>query len=102
MNFDKYCCEHEYIYKILVGDFMPYYDFYCVNCDETSEHNIPIAQREKKIECESCSQPLQREISSPAIGYDNFALTGKKPDEGFRDRLREIKKNVPGAHVNTF
>lgn len=36
--------------------------------------------------------------ASPAIGYND----AKKPDDGFRDILREIKKANPRGDVNTF
>ncbi len=36
--------------------------------------------------------------SAPSISYNDM----KKPDDGFRDRLREIKKHHRGNTINTF
>lgn len=40
--------------------------------------------------------------SSPTIGIDPTRLGLKKPDDGFRDRLKDIKKSHRGAKINTF
>lgn len=79
---------------------MPYYDFYCEQCDKELEINLPIAKRNDIIKCEQCQNTLTKKVSLITIGYDNFALTGKKPDEGFRDKLREMKRNIPGNTIN--
>lgn len=39
--------------------------------------------------------------SSPAIG-DPYRLGLKKPDDGFRDRLKDIKKSHRRSKINTF
>lgn len=37
---------------------------------------------------------------APAIGYrTNIKM---KPDDGFRDRLKQIKKNNRGSNINTW
>lgn len=38
---------------------------------------------------------------SPPI-LDSVRLGVKKPDEGFRDILRQVKRKNPGSTVNTF
>jgi hypothetical protein len=38
---------------------------------------------------------------SPAIG-DAHRLGLKKPDDGFRDRLKDIKKSHRGSKINTW
>lgn len=83
---------------------MPFYDYHCETCGQDFEINMSISKRNEPIneECSRSDCSLKLQISTPSIGYDNFSITGKKPDEGFRDKLREIKRNVPGAHVNTF
>ena len=35
---------------------------------------------------------------APLISYNDI----KKPDNGFRDRLKEIKKSHHGSNINTF
>lgn len=53
------------------------------------------------------SNPEMQQVihSAPALG-DSIRMGLKKPDDGFRDRLREIKKAHSGgftkANINTF
>mgnify|MGYP001174702446 CR=1 FL=1 len=74
---------------------MPYYDFACSKCSTEEEYNVKIADRDCPIDCPVCDGIMKRMLSLPAVGYDSFALTGKQPSDGFKDRLREIGKNVP-------
>ena len=74
---------------------MPFYDYACEKCSTEEEYNVKIADRDCPIDCPVCDGKMERMISSPKICYDSFTLTGRKPDEGFKDRLREIKKSVP-------
>jgi hypothetical protein len=39
--------------------------------------------------------------SAPKV-VDPTKLMGKKPDDGFRDRLKDIKKSHRGSKINTF
>lgn len=39
---------------------------------------------------------------TPTIGIDTTRLGLKKPDDGFRDRLKDIKKSHFGSKINTF
>ena len=71
---------------------MPYYDYLCERCGEQFEYNVPYQDRDQSRECPECGGELDRMISSPKICYDSFTVSGRKPDEGFKDRLREIKK----------
>ena len=74
---------------------MPYYDYQCTKCSAEEEFNVKIVDRDCPIDCSVCDGKMERMISLPAVGYDSFALTGNKPTDGFRDRLREIKKTHP-------
>ena len=74
---------------------MPYYDYKCEKCSREEEFNVKIADRDCPIDCPVCDGIMKRMLSLPAIGYDSFALAGSKPTDGFRDRLREIKKTHP-------
>ena len=74
---------------------MPYYDYKCEKCSNEGEFNVKIADRDCPIDCPICDGIMKRMLSLPAIGYDSFALSGNKPTDGFRDRLREIKKTHP-------
>ena len=74
---------------------MPYYDYQCNKCSTEEEHNVKIADRNNLIDCPQCDGKMERMISLPKICYDSFTVSGRKPDEGFKDRLREIKKTHP-------
>ena len=74
---------------------MPYYDYKCEKCSNEEEFNVKIADRDCPIDCPVCDGIMKRMLSLPAVGYDSFALSGNKPSDGFRDRLREIKKTHP-------
>ena len=49
---------------------MPYYDFYCEQCDKELEINLPIAKRNDIIKCEQCQNTLTKKVSLITIGYD--------------------------------
>lgn len=44
---------------------------------------------------------LEWMCGSPGI-VDSFRVGLRKPEDGFRDRLREIKKSHPKGNINTF
>lgn len=81
---------------------MPYYSYKCTTCEKEFEIHTTIANRHtpENEDCDRSDCNLVLTVTSPRIGYDNFALTGKKPSEGFKDRLREIKKHHPKANFN--
>lgn len=83
---------------------MPNYDYHCETCGKDFEINMPIAKRNEPIneECSRSDCSLKLSPSLPKIGYDSFNLSGRKPDNGFRDKLREIKRNHPGTNINTY
>lgn len=86
---------------------MPYYDYYCETCGFEFERSVPIAERlspteESPVsECPETEQKcsIKMKFATPFVG-DPWHFTGKKPDEGFKDRLREIKKHHRGSTIN--
>jgi hypothetical protein len=74
---------------------MPQYTFRNVQTDEVSTVMMTIGEREEFLK----TNPNMQQVihSAPALG-DSFRLGIRKPDEAFRDRLREIKK----AHSKGF
>ena len=81
---------------------MPYYDYYCSSCKHEFETNMKISERHVPTQepCPECSErDVKLQLATPAIG-DPWHFTGKKPDEGFRDRLREIKKHHRGNTID--
>jgi putative FmdB family regulatory protein len=80
---------------------MPRYVYGCKACDQEFEADYLIDDRNvpTKTPCEHCGGEIYLTISSTSIG-DPIKLGIRKPDETFRDRLREIKKNHPGSKMN--
>lgn len=74
---------------------MPLYAFINTETDEVTEELMPYSKVEEYLEQ---NPNLRKKITSTSIGYND----AKKPDEGFRDILRDIKKNSPRNTINTF
>lgn len=76
---------------------MPTYNF--INTETGEEIQIFMWIREYEQYKKDNPHLKQFLTGAPAIGYND----AKKPDEGFRDILRDIKKGSgAGADVNTF
>ena len=77
---------------------MPLYDYACKDCDETFEKTVKIAQMNDKQECPNCgSMDTEKFIGgAPALG-DPIRLGIRKPDDGFKDVLRNIADRTPGG-----
>ena len=81
---------------------MPYYDYYCSSCKHEFETNMKISERHVPTQepCPECSErDVELQLVAPTIG-DPWRFAGKRPDEGFRDRLREIKKHHRGNTID--
>ena len=81
---------------------MPYYDYYCSSCKYEFEINMKISERNVPTQepCpESSERDVELQLATPTIG-DPWRFAGKRPDEGFRDRLREIKKHHRGNSID--
>lgn len=82
---------------------MPTYTFLNTDSGETFTTIMSIAEREEYLKANPHIQ--QQLISAPALG-DSIRLGLKKPDNGFRDRLKEIKKQhskgITRSTINTF
>jgi putative FmdB family regulatory protein len=79
---------------------MPLYDYACKECDETFEKTVKIAQMSEKQECPFCgSMNTEKFIGgAPALG-DPVRLGIRKPDELWKDTLREIAKKNPQSTI---
>ena len=73
---------------------MPYYDYICEKCGEDFEESLPIARRDeptkKSRPISDCGGEIKMMVARPFVG-DPWHHAGKKVDDGFKDRLREIK-----------
>ncbi len=82
---------------------MPTYTFLNTNTGEQLTEIMSIAEREEYLASNPHIQ--QQIVSAPSLG-DSIRLGLKKPDNGFRDRLKEIKKahskGLTKSTVNTF
>ena len=82
---------------------MPYYDYKCDKCGHEFEESLKIADRDAPTEqpCRfpTCGGEVKMVYANPHIG-DPWHHSGKKVDEGFKDRLREIKKTHHGSTIN--
>ena len=82
---------------------MPYYDYKCEKCGHEFEENLKIAERDTPTEqpCwfPTCGGEVRMVYAKPHIG-DPWHHSGKKVDEGFKDRLREIKSSHRGSTIN--
>tara|TARA_B100000686_G_C16801466_1_gene986363 strand:+ start:5304 stop:5552 length:249 start_codon:yes stop_codon:yes gene_type:complete len=79
---------------------MPTYDYACDSCGNIFEKQLPISQRKvPEGRCIECNNGDVRQIIGvPLFAYDNVHT--RKVDDGFRDRLKEIKRSHPGASMN--
>ena len=81
---------------------MPYYDYQCTSCKHEFETCMKISERHIPTQepCPECSEKdVKQQLATPVVG-DPWRFAGKRPDEGFRDRLREIKKHHPGNTID--
>lgn len=80
---------------------MPNYSFRNVLDGSEFTLDMSMSEREKYLE-KNKDIIIQIITKAPGLG-DPVVLGYKKPDQGFRDVLREIKKAHPrGGGVNTF
>jgi hypothetical protein len=81
----------------------PSYSFKNLNTGEEWTDIMSMSAREQFLNENPHIQ--QQIVAAPALG-DSIRLGLKKPDNGFRDRLREIKKahsrGITRSTVNTF
>jgi len=82
---------------------LPSYTFKNLNTGEEWTDIMSISEREEFL---SKNPQVQQQLTSaPALG-DSILLGLRKPDNGFRDRLKEIKKahsrGLTRSTVNTF
>jgi hypothetical protein len=82
---------------------MPIYTFKNLNTGDEFTTVMSMTEREEYLKANPDIQ--QQLIAAPAIG-DSIRMGLVKPDNGFRDRLREIKKahskGFSRSTINTF
>ena len=79
---------------------MPTYQYECKGCGSSWEETHKIAEREKplKVPCRVCFDEIRLIPQIPAMVSMQGSWRSHTSD-GWKDRLREIKKNNPGSTV---
>ena len=89
---------------------MPYYDYECKKCGLEFEEFHKIDEREEPCKlvphpkCDVYIAPhhgtaeceVKLKVCFPGLA-DPIRLGLRKPDDGFKDMMKRMKKNVPGA-----
>lgn len=78
---------------------MPTYTFVDNNTGKHFEDSMSIAEKEEYLQ--SNPHISQTILHAPALG-DPTRLGLKKPEQGFRDLLKDIKKNNRKSKINTW
>lgn len=73
---------------------MPTYSFQNKVTGETFDKFMTISAREQYLKNNPDIQPV---LTAPGISYDSQGLSGAKPDEGFRDLLRNMQNKAIGG-----
>ena len=78
---------------------MPAYDYKCNNCENIFEQYRTIAKRNEPSECPECgSTEVEMSFGSSSVKIgDPVHLGVKKIDDGFKQLLKNIKKNHPNG-----
>jgi hypothetical protein len=77
---------------------MPKYTFENTQTGEIYEDFMTISSMEELLE----NNPHIRQVPAAPQIVSGVASARSKPDSGFRDLLKTIKKNNPKSTVNTF
>ena len=80
---------------------MPTYQYECKGCGSSWEETHKIAEREKplKVPCRVCFDEIRLIPQIPAMVSMQGSWRSHTSD-GWKDRLREIKKNNPGSTID--
>ena len=80
---------------------MPTYQYECKGCGSSWEETHKIAEREKplKVPCRVCFDEIRLIPQTPSMismrdGWQRHT------SDGWKDRLKEIKKNNPGSTID--
>jgi hypothetical protein len=77
---------------------MPTYTFVDKNTGEETEHFMSLSEREDFLLANPHLETIIKKVN-----IVTSAMSGSnKPDDGFRDVLKRIKKGSPRSNINTF
>ena len=85
---------------------MPTYDYRCSECKHTFERILPMKDNDipKKEPCPECGKEgtvSQYFSSGPKLLHEPSNTISKNVSDGWRDRLKEIKKTTK-SNINTI
>lgn len=76
------------------------YDYKCNDCEAVTTELRRIANRNDASTCTSCgSVEVSIKLGMPGILYSGTGTIHSKTDDGWKDRLRTIKKNNPLGNI---
>lgn len=79
---------------------MPTYTF--INTETNEEFEMVFSSFSKKDSYLEQNPTIKQTITSPPGLGDPIRLGIRKPDDAFRDKLKDIKRTHRGSTVNTF
>jgi len=78
---------------------MPYYDYRCTNCGLEWEQSVPMAERNNPPNPPDCDEFINgkghcvpEQVIGPKGFVAGYGVTNRRPDESFKDILREQKR----------
>lgn len=82
-----------------MGYRMPAYDYKCRSCENIFEEFRTIAKRNDSGECPECgSAEVEMSFGNSSVNIGDPVLLGvKKIDDGFKQVLKNIKRNHPNG-----
>jgi putative FmdB family regulatory protein len=83
---------------------MPIYEYRCAACGHVFEETRKIAEYQEPLNnpCPQCQKLGELAIQPGACGLLFRGGVRRKPDGGFNDRLKEMKKKHPGNTINVI
>tara|TARA_R100000152_G_C6616327_1_gene68501 strand:- start:89 stop:337 length:249 start_codon:yes stop_codon:yes gene_type:complete len=81
---------------------MPTYQYKCKGCGSSWEESHKVAERENpcKIPCRVCFDEIQIYPQAPSVMYSMRDGFNRHTSDGFKDRMREIKRNHPLSGID--
>ena len=81
---------------------MPTYQYKCKGCGCYWEESHKVAERENpcKIPCRVCFDEIQIYPQAPSVMYSMRDGFNRHTSDGFKDRMREIKRNHPLSGID--
>ena len=81
------------------GSVLPTYTFKNIDTDETFDTVMTLAERETYL---STNPNIKQQIGKPPSIGDSVRLGLRKPDDGFRDVLRNVQHHHKKDNINTW